>query len=249
MNILDNSIDTLLGEIGLNESERVVYFAGKDKTSTSAELLRKTKMPRPTLMAALSSLRDYGLCKAKPKDGRSMTYTMQPVTTLKQYLGQQARDIDALMERLDTAPTEVNSLTITEREGQEGLKDLLELALRCRSRQWQIIAPHKNALRFMGRDYTEYFKRVRSERQIVSQTLWGAASKDQQLALKDVLMRKPRYVPADVAKEIPTLLLAFDDSLLVIEGTTNPKVALIQGRAVTQTYQLTFELAWRSLKG
>lgn len=248
MKILDNSIQNLLGEAGLNHSEIAVYLAATMLGDSSSALISRTKMPRPTVMAALKALQAYGLCKTHRRDGRSLVYVMQPATNLKQHLGQKVRDIDALMDRLDSAPQDSPKLAIDETEGQDALKDLLEQALRCKSRQWQIIAPHQNALRFMPREYTDYFKRVRTERQIVSQTLWGSAAKDHQIALKDVLMRKPRYVPASVAKEIPTLLLAFDNALLVIEGTTNPKAAIIRGEAVTKTFQIIFELAWRSLK-
>src|ERR1700741_2283261 len=103
MNILDNPIEKLLGEAGVNYSEVQVYLAGINTTSTSAELLSLTNMPRPTLMAALQSLQSFGLCKTQRRDGRSLLYTMLPLSNLKQYLGQQARTLDDLMERLNTA--------------------------------------------------------------------------------------------------------------------------------------------------
>ena len=73
----------------------------------------------------------------------------QPIGVLKQHLGEQVRVLDSLMNRLDDVSTESAELTVIETEGQAKLQDLLELALRCKSRQWQIIAPHANALRFM----------------------------------------------------------------------------------------------------
>lgn len=248
MKVLDNSISLLLGEAGLNESERTVYMAGNATGSTSAELLALTKMPRPTVLAALKELRSYGLCRAHRRDGRSLVYVMQPVQELKTHLGQKARELDALIDRLDTANQETAHMSISETEGQESLKNILEHALRCKSRQWQIIAPRDNALRFLDAAYISYFKRVRRERQITSQTLWSESMSGAPITLNDVLMRKPRFVPQAVAKDIPTLLLAFDNSLLVVEGSQHPKAALITAPAVTATFRIVFEVAWRNCR-
>lgn len=69
-----------------------------------------------------------------------------------------------------------------------------------------------------------------------------------ELMLKDVLMRKPRYVPNEIATKIPTLQIVFDDCLLVvgIETTTKiPYALLLQNEAVTTTYRILFEMSWR----
>lgn len=251
MNILDNQLSNLLAEAGLNQSEQHVYLSGSQTTGkSSAELIKLTKMPRPTVMAALKTLRAYGLCQTHKRDGRSFIYVMQPPQVLKEYLGAQSRQIDKLMDSLDSLPAGNShaSIVIREANGQQEVQDMLELALRCKIRQWQIIAPHANALRFMPKDYTAYFKRVRQEREIVSQTLWEPATKGQKVPLRDVLMRKPRYVPSDIGKNIPSIMLAFDDMLLIIDGTTNPTAALIQNPSITATFKLIFEMAWRSAK-
>ena len=246
MNISDDSIEILLGEAGLNQSECQAYQAGLGATQTSAELLRKTNMPRPTLMAALQSLRNYGLCEAHRRDGRSLAYTMLPLTNIKAHLGTQIRSIDRLIERLDAFNSgRASDITVQTNQGQEALKNYLELALRCKNRRWQIIAPKENALSNLPKEYLDYFKRTRTERQIESETLWEFASSSQQLALRDVLMRKPRYVPENLGKDIPTLMLAFDDNLLIADGITNPTVVLLTASSVTATFSMLFDMAWR----
>ena len=249
MSISDNSIDTLLGEAGLNQSERQAYIAGLAGSSTSAELLHQTGMPRPTLMAALQSLRQYGLCDTRQRDGRSLMYTMLPVTNLKAHLGQKMRSLDSLMDRLDNVD-DTNSVGISVQDvtGQAAVQDLLEAALRCKSRQWNIIAPKDNALSYLPVEYLSYFKRVRRERQIQSQTLWESSRSDEQISLYDVLMRKPRYVPSGLQADIPSLMLAYDDSLLILDGTTHPTGVVISAPTVVATFGLLFEMAWRYAK-
>lgn len=246
MNISDNSIDSLLGETGLNQSERQVYLAGYDMTCSSAELLAATDMPRPTLMAALKSLQEFGLCKTQRRDGRSLAYTMLPVANIKAYLGTQVRSLDDLMGRIDQIETDQGQQILTQHAAdQKGLQDFLELALRCKSRQWHIIAPRDNALSHLPASYLDYFKRVRKERQIQSETLWESKTSDQQITLADTLMRKPRYVPENIGGIIPSMLLAFDDKLLIIDGTTHPSATLLSSTSTTDTFRLLFTMAWR----
>lgn len=249
MNNLDNSIEIVLGEAGVNQSEVAVYLAGRGKTKSSAELIAATDMPRPTVMAALKSLQQFGLCSTTRRDGRSLVYTMLPAQNIKAYLGQQARSIDDLMNRfdqLDDAPQD--RVTISQVDTHALLQDLLEQALRCKSRQWHIIAPHDNALRHLPPAYLSYFKRIRKERQIQSETLWESKIKGQNIALSDVLMRKPRYVPKSISENIPSLLLAFDDKILIIDGTSQPTAVLISSKSTADTFRLLFTMAWRFAK-
>lgn len=245
MNMPDNTIETLLGEAGVNQSASHVYQAGLNAARSSAQLLAETGMPRPTLMAALHSLRNYGLCEAHRLDGRSLVYTMLPLANLKAHLGQQIRSIDNIIERLNTVRESNTGVTVQTSTGQQSLQDYLEVALRCKSRKWQIIAPKDNALSHLPTTYLSYFKRVRKERQIQSETLWEAQASDQKIALADILMRKPRYVPQSIRSKIPSMLLAFDDSLLIIDGTTQPSIVLLTGESVVATVGLLFDMAWR----
>ena len=247
MKYIDN---ILLSNLGLTAGEQKVYIAGlANGTCSSAQLIEACKLPRPSVLAALKALTDYGVCVSSRRDGRSLLYTMLPPKHLAGFIGKKVRQLDALAEQLDTAavvPT--NTSYFREVSGQEAVQDMLELALRCKNRHWQIIAPRKNALSFMPKDYTTYFKKVRTERQIVSQSLWEQNSA-QELFLKDVLMRKPRYVPNEIATKIPTLQLAFDDCLLIISLDAESKVPhamLLQSDVVVTTYKIIFEMAWRS---
>jgi len=250
MKLLDISTQSLLAEAGLSQSERTVYAVTLEAGPIpSKEIIAKTRMPRPTVMAALQTLKDVGLCEYLPRDGRSFTYRMMPPAALKQHLGTRIRQLDSVVERLDQLNIDdPAALETEEAHGQEAVQELLELALRCKNRHWYIIAPHANALRFMPKSYTDYFKKVRRERQIVSQTLWEEGNKTENLPMHDILMRKPRHVPTSIGKNIPSLLLAFDDCVLIIDGTHNPSAALIRNQPAVQTFGILFEMAWRSVK-
>lgn len=249
-----NNIDKynyLLGRAGLSESEKEVYLTGlKLGTCLSSTLIKTLKMPRPTLLAALAQLQELGLCRASRNDGRSYNYTMQPADNLKSALGRKIRELEDIASELDELKMASSStIVISEAQGMEEVQDILELALRCESRKWQIIAPKKNALKFMPKKYTDYFKKIRAERQIESQSLWEFNS-SQHLALRDILMRKPRYVPENISTHIPSLILAFDDSLLVIDinDLEVPTASLIRNQSIADTFRIVFEMAWRSAR-
>lgn len=240
-----------LGEAGLSISEQAVYLAGlQNGPSSSAQLIEITGMPRPTVMAALRVLIDTTVCETAKIDGRSLRYTMLPATRLKASLGKQIRQLDAVMDKLDDLHLGKSDNTGTqEAHGLIPVQDILELALRCKSRKWLIIAPHNNALRNMPAPYISYFKRVRKERQIESETLWETSSKSE-VPLMDVLMRKPRYVPEGVSKTIPSMMLAFDDSLLTLsmDKHKSPSAVLITNADVAQTFRIVFKMAWHSAR-
>jgi hypothetical protein len=178
-----------------------------------------------------------------------MLYEMLPPVHFKSALGAHMRRLERLSQDVDTMQVMQSSKTyINEAHGWEDIQSLIELALRCQSRKWHIIAPRHNALSYMPTHYTEYFKKVRQERQIESETLWEESSM-KELLLKDILMRKPRYVPSDIAPKIPTLQLAFDDCLLILDIENEksvPYALLIQNKAIVTTFRVVFEMAWRS---
>ncbi len=241
---------TILTKAGLNKSETTVYLAGKQLGDVSSgELIRNVKLPRQTVLSALRGLQEYGLCLFKRRDGRSYIYAMQEISAITSHLGRRIRVVEALIDNIEKLPAEdLNQTTITDGIGSQQLQDHLERALRCSSRQWRIIAPRDNALRYLPANYVNYFKRVRSERQISSQTLWEHTFSDQTISLIDTLMRKPRYIPKNSTKHIPAILLSFDDSLLFISGKEKASSTLITNRDVVATYTIIFDLAWQTCR-
>ncbi len=242
-----NILDKLLKKADVSHSERVVYLAGLGKTMRTADFVREVKLPRSTITNALRGLQDCGLCQAEPLDEKSFVYTMQPVERLNTYLSQKATNLSSLMDEITAFQTPADQLHTKTAEGQDNVQAMLELALHCKSRKWQIIATRDNPIKFMPSDYISYFKKTREDRQIESLSLWDETGK-RTLGLHDLLMRKPRYVPKDIAGKIPGLLLAFDDSLLLIEGEQNPSAVLIENKAIADTFRIIFELAWRFVK-
>jgi len=246
---IDSNIYQLLKQAGLSASEQQVYLAGLTHGPLgSAQLVVLTKLPRVTVQLALKELVSIGACKTQPKSKRSFAYEMLPPSSLKTHLGKKIQDIEQTMEQLERVVLSPGMpIQTQEATGQEQVQGLIELALRCKSREWRIIAPRKNALSYMPQSYIQYFKQVRKERQITSKTLWESTFQSTDINLRDLLMRKPRYIPKKFGR-IPSLIIAFDDALLIVEGTNKPTAVIIHAAATTQTFQLVFDVAWQACR-
>lgn len=247
INKIDKTIDALLETAGLIQSERTMYAAGvRLGRAKSSQLAREVVLPRVTVQLALKGLVEKGICKTYPLNKRSFLYEMLPPAALQPFLRQKIALITTVMDDLSQVDAHAHvQVTVEQAEGQTGVQGLIERALRCRSREWYIIAPHDNALRYMSPEYIRYFKRVRKERSIQSKTLWEAARKSDDIGLRDVLMRKPRYMPSSTGS-IPALVVAFDEYVLTIEGTETPIAVLVHSRSAAQTIMQLFDVAWQA---
>lgn len=242
-------IEDILKEIGLSNSEIAVYLHGRKLHEASSNvLIKSTRLPKPTVMAALRELKNVGLCSYSKRDGRSYVYKMLEPSSASFYLSEKIHKTNELIEKISKYQEPELNISTETVVGQKEVQKLVEYALRCKSRRWQIISPKDNALAYMSSEYINYFKKTREDRQIVSQTLWAENDKKTSITLKDVIMRKPRYVPKEVSENIPSLMIAFDDKLLAIEGTELPKAVMISNKSVVETFNVMFELAWRSQK-
>lgn len=250
MKNIDDQVKALLRQAGLSKSEITVYLAGLQTGAVgSAVLVEAIGLPRVTVQLALKELVQIGACKSVPHNGRSFMYEMLPPSSLKVHLGQKIQDISAVIDQLDRIVITPESHMVQAREayGQLEVQKLLELALQCKDREWRIIAPRKNALTYMPQSYIQHFKQTRKTRQITSKTLWESQFKDTDINLRELLMRKPRFVPESSGK-IPAMLIAFDNSLLSIEGGKQPSAVLIESPQAVKTFQIVFDLAWQACR-
>ena len=240
-----NNLYTIMDQLSVSPSAQRVYeTALGNEALSSSDLIQRTNMPRPTVMAALKELRDAGLCIASEHDGRSLSYQMAPPQALKSLITGKQRALGGLIESIDKLTVSRPKTLVQTAHDQKELVQLLDQALYCKSRYWRIMAPKENAIRCLPGEYIREFKRVRAERQIEGQTLWEGKFRDQSVTLLDTLMRKPRYIDA----AIPSLLLSFDDSVLTVTGSAQLSASLTTDAAATQSFNILFDLAWQSCR-
>lgn len=244
--------NVLLAELGLTRTESAVYRAGLARSPASAtELSRTTGIKRPTVYHALETLMTKGLA-AKKGSGARLAFTMAPPSTLKSLVDRQIdrlerrkASIDALAPLLSkqvaSAPVDVAHY-----EGVEGVRAVVEEALYCKSRRWEIIAPKDNFFAQFDRDYARYFLETRSRRGIVARSLWEKGLPRHVLNDEELRLRNPRWLPDAVKGAFRSLIILFDDKVAIVSSYDALSAILIRSEEIRATFKAMFEALWQT---
>lgn len=242
--------DALLAELGLTKTEAAIYRAGLSLSGASAtELSRKTGIKRPTVYHALETLMAKGLA-AKKGSGARLAFSMAAPSTLGSLVDRQIdrlearkKDIARLAPLLARASTAA-SVDVAHYEGVEGVRAVVEEALYCRSRRWEILAPKENFFAQFDRDYARYFLETRARRGIVARSLWEKGLPQHVLSDAELRSRDPRWLPDAVRGTFKSLLILFDDKVAVISSYDALSAILIRSEEVHATFKAVFEALW-----
>ena len=139
--------------LGLTNTEAQLYLAGLTHKGTGAhELAKETAIKRPTVYHALETLIQKGLVSKKGTGARRVFHMTSPehighlLDTQIAGLEEQKKGLEILIPFLNARVGDVSSdhIEVTQYEGIGGVKIVVEEALYCKSRHWEIIAPSKN---------------------------------------------------------------------------------------------------------
>lgn len=248
-------VDRLLRSVGLSSTESTVYLAGLTQSAVSVrELLKQTGIKRPTLYHALETLMQKGLA-AKQGTAYRMKFSMTSPEHLKhlvderiRVLAKQKEEVNRLLplfqQRLPNGTG--TQMRIAHYEGIEGIKMVVEEALYCRSRQWEIIAPRKNFFSEFDRAYSKYYLETRRRREIRARSLWeeGTAESDRSLTPSEIRMRDPRYLPTSLHGMFESVILLFDDNVAIISSLSAQSAILMQSVEIHRLFEALFEGLW-----
>ncbi len=244
----------LLSALGLTKTEATIYRAGLTRSPASAtELSRKTGIKRPTVYHALETLMAKGLV-AKKGSGARLAFSMTPPTSLQSLidrqidkLEQQKSSIAALVPLLKktAAPATVD---VAHFEGLEGVKMVVEEALYCRSRRWDIVAPKENFFATFDRAYAKYFLQSRTHRGIIARSLWEKGLPRHVLSDEELRIRNPRWLPDSAKGTFTSLIILFDDKVAIISSSEVLSAILIRSEEIHATFTAIFEMLWTSAK-
>ncbi len=246
------NITTVLQKIGLTKTEAEVYLTGLSYNNLSvSELEKKTRIKRTTIYHALDTLMYKGLAAKKGTESKYVFSMTHP----DKIQGLIDRDIRKLKEKsallknvlplLDKQIKKNEAKTkISHYEGIEGIKIAVEEALYCRSKKWAIIAPHKNFFSDFSKGYTKYFMKTREQNNIYSRTLWERRFDKKILSEEEIARRNPRFLPAKMTGEFGSVIIIFDDKVLIISPLEDLSAVLIQSQETNATFTAMFEGLW-----
>lgn len=249
---IDERVFDLLKTFKLSETEQQLYLTGLTKPGASvSDLTGATGINRTTAYHALGTLKQKGFLTEARNQGK-LIYDMAKPDELGAYLDRRHAVIDSQRQLLkDIAPlfpahTPDNlTRTLVEKfDGLESVKESVDRALYCKSRQWRIIAPRDNFFSQVGADYAKYFMETRRARGIKARTLWEPSAKTSNLSLRDLLERHPRYLPKELAGRFKSVIIIYDDKALFISSAHNPRSVLVGSEELVSALTVMYDGLW-----
>lgn len=255
-----NEIKERIILLGLTSTEADIYLAGLSHVEVSVqELAKETGIKRPTIYHALETLVQKGLVAKKGTEARRIFHMSAP-ERLEQFLQgriaqleDQKKELGKLLPLLQTqmGNTDDGTMDVLQYEGIEGVKMVVEEALYCKKRHWDIIAPKVNFFSEFDKEYARYYLNARRRRRITSRSLWekvskqeSSASQIQTVTPEVVRERNPRYLPKNMHGMFSSVMILFDDKVAFISSYKNLSAILIHSSEIHQFMRAMFEGLW-----
>lgn len=249
-------IKTILKNIGLTATETAIYLAGLDFPSIGVKELEKiTGIKRTTIYHALETLMQKGLAAKKGTPSRLAFIMTEPkdikrlIVSQIHVLEDQKKELDEILPLLQPKNSkQLAQSNILHYEGISGIKLVVEQALYCKSRHWDIIAPNKNFFSEFDKKYADYFIQTRQERQISARSLWENNPGRRALSPEEIKDRNPRYLPQVMEGHFKSVMIIFDDKVAIISSLQELSAIIIQSPETHDLFKAMFEGLWLGSK-
>lgn len=249
-------IKTILKNIGLTATETAIYLAGLDFPSIGVKELEKiTGIKRTTIYHALDTLMQKGLAANKGTATRLAFIMTNPKDIKKIIISQihilenQQKELDEILPLLQPKNSkQMARSNILHYEGISGIKLVVEQALYCKSRHWDIIAPNKNFFSEFDKKYADYFIQTRQDRQITARSLWESNPGRRALSPEEIKDRNPRYLPQVMEGHFKSVMIIFDDKVAIISSLQELSAIIIQSPETHDLFKAMFEGLWLGSK-
>jgi sugar-specific transcriptional regulator TrmB len=240
----------LLTELGLTESEVSVYLAMLSGLYSAKDIMKTTRLKRPTLYYALSSLEKRGLINKNGKEYGKMFSVESPevLSTLAQQKAADSlllkRNVDDLIPSLlRHQPTTIEKPSVAFYEGVDAVKTAIMATLYCKSKTIESIVPKDNFFWQVGQEFVERFVTNRMKRGIKAKNLWEIPS------TKKVLNSyyqgsEVKIFPKQMNGKFETTIFIYDDKTLYISSKKNAYCVLITSHEHASMMRALFGTIW-----
>lgn len=243
---------SFLEEVGMSPTEAVVYLTGLESPSdTIAEIAKQTGIKRTTVHNAYTSLVEKGFATKIAVGGR-LHFRLLPPETIEKRI---KKDIGVMHERLGrfekllpqfkkSGRDASHTIVASQYDGVQGVRAVVDEALYCSDRKWDIIAPSKNFFSEFDTAYAEYFIKTRAARGITARSLWERTTSRRLLTPDEMKMRNPRILPKSMQGKFSSVIILFDTKVALISSFKEKGAVLIESKDVHATFKAIFEGLW-----
>ena len=238
-------------DLGLSDSEVTVYLAMVAGARTARDLVKVTRLKRPTVYYALGCLEKRGLTSKTGLSG-DKSFMLEPIEKLSIIAKEKALEISKLQNRIDEMIPSLSSIsapidkkpTVAFYEGVDAVKNAIMDILYCKSKRITSVVPKDNFFWQIGQDFVELFIEERIKRNIKTKNLWEEP-------INKGLMQKyyegfssVRILPEVMRGKFQTTIFMYDNKTLYVSSKNNSYCVLITSKEHTDTMQAWFDGLW-----
>jgi sugar-specific transcriptional regulator TrmB len=242
-------------ELGLSDSEVTVYLAMMAGARTARDLIKITRMKRPTVYYALGCLEKRGLISKTGQEG-DKRFFLEPLKKLIAIAKEKSLEMSKLQENIEKIipSLESASLPINQKpvvaffEGVDAVKNTIMEMLYCKSKKINSIAPKQNFFQQHGIEFVELFIEERARRGIKTKNLWDTSVDKKLIKQYYEGLSEVRILPEIMKEKFSTTIFLYDNKTLYISSIKNSYCVLITSKEHHDTMQALFDGLWISSK-
>lgn len=241
---------------GLNQKEADVYLViAKIADCRAADIQRETGYIRTTIYYALNQLKAQSLI-SENIENNIRTFRIIDASVFRNKIEESIKSEQVRLNEVSEFEDYLASLVdekagssyVSRYEGVHAIKQAIEAALRCESKTWHVLAARDNFLTHMPKKYQQYYLSERERRGITSKTLWESIDTSTVISLKDTALRSPRRLPKEFTGNFNSLVIMYDNSVLIIDPYNKKTAHAIHNSATTNLLRMMFMALWSSAK-
>ncbi len=247
-----NDLSTLLGHLGLSESEILLFQALLNKGNcTAQELIKITQIKRPTAYYALRQLIDKGLIFKIPTFGKEkyQAHDPQQIHTLIKIkreeidaLGKEADDVIRAMKKDQKQYSGIPQVFFY--EGLANMKLAISETIYCRSGHIDSIAPANNFFWEVGQEFSGRYIQDRVARGITTRNLWEKPLEPEILLRSYKGLSQVRILPETMRGAFATTTFLYDDCVMYISSKENGYVLVVRSQEHYDLMKAMYETLW-----
>jgi len=251
-----NEPELHLKKLGLAESEITVYLRMIAGALTARDLLKTTKMKRPTIYYALNSLEKRGLVSKSGKD-TDFTFTLAPFERLMAIAKEQEDEAVRLTEHIgELLPnfismgtgTRIEKPQVSFFEGIDAVKHVVMDVMYAKTRKVNLIVPDKTFFWGFGEEFLRKYIEERRSRNITTRNLWEMKIDPIEFKRYCSTFSETRLLPHVMKGTFKTTIFLFDDKTPYVSSYENCYAILVSSKEYHETISALFEGLWSTAK-
>ncbi len=250
-----NQPEKQLQKLGLTESEITVYLRMVAGARTAHDLMKTTKMKRPTIYYALNSLEKRGLVSKSGKQS-DFTFTLSPFERLVAIAREKEDEAVNLTEQIgellpslvSSSASKIEKPMVSFFEGVDAVKHVVMDVMYAKSKKVDLIVPEHTFFWGFGEEFIRKYVEERRQRNITTRNLWEAKIKPSDFKKYYATFSRIRMLPDVMKGKFKTTIFLFDDKTLYISSYENCYAILVTSKEHNDTISALFEGLWSTAK-